>query len=343
MSFRGRKITEEARGEREKTASRLDSGSKRAGYGKKQPRKKNFFSGARYPDSKVSMEHAGRPHLGGQKNFQSRNIAAQDVLPVMQEENAGLVERATDLKEEVSLLPGLKPVLEYLETSPQNVDAVYLRAGKSGFAIQRILEMCRKSGIRFMFLDGAALERMYAGNHQGVIARLCAVPSIALEDVLKAVNSAPLPLILALDQVQDPGNLGTLARTFYAMGGAGIIVPRHNSAYIGNAAARSSAGALARLPVARVVNMSRALEQAETLGYTIYAAGKTATALDAFEASLRLPAVLVLGNEEQGIRPGVARRCSETIFIPMAREFDSLNVAQAGAILTACFSRAVRK
>lgn len=242
-----------------------------------------------------------------------------------------------------ALLPGLKPVLEHLEISPQNVDAVYLRTGKGGPAIQRILEICKDAGIRFIFSDGAVLDRMCGANHQGVIARLCAAPNVAVEELVNAVNTAPLPLILALDQIQDPGNLGTLARTLYALGGAGIIVPKHNSVHIGNTAARASAGALARLPIARVTNLSRALEQAEEKGCTIYATGKNESAIDVFKAHLRLPAVLVLGNEEQGIRPGVARRCSETLFIPMAREFDSLNVAQAGAILTACFSQATRK
>ena len=263
--------------------------------------------------------------------------------PVKNEKKEPRQAQSEGQNEAPSLLPGLKPVLEHLEASPHNVDVIYLRTGKSGPAIQRILALCKETGVRFMFLDAVALDRMCSANHQGVIARLCSVASVALQDVLDAGNTAPLPLVLALDQIQDPGNLGTLARTLYALGGAGIIVPRHNSAYLGNAAARSSAGALARLPVAKVANLSRALEQAEKQGYAIYGAAKTDNAVDVFETPLRLPAVLVLGNEEQGIRPGVARRCSEMLFIPMAREFDSLNVAQAGAIFTARFSRAARK
>ena len=142
-----------------------------------------------------------------------------------------------------------------------------------------------------------------------------------------------VPLVVALDQVQDPGNVGTLCRTLYALGGAGVILPRHNSAYLGPAAHRAAAGALERLPVARVTNLAHALDEAEEAGFSIYGAGCGPDAADAFEHAMQLPAVLVLGNEDKGLRPGVAKRCGRMLRIPLARKFDSLNVAQAGAIL----------
>ena len=146
---------------------------------------------------------------------------------------------------------------------------------------------------------------------------------------------APLPLLLALDQVQDPGNVGTLCRTLYALGGAGLLLPRHNSAYLGPAARRAAAGALEHLPVAQVTNLAHALDSAEEAGLTIYGAGGAPghNSLDAFADGMRLPAVLVLGNEDKGLRPGVAKRCAHMLRIPLARPFDSLNVAQAGAVL----------
>ena len=155
------------------------------------------------------------------------------------------------------------------------------------------------------------------------------------EKVLAAVADAPLPLMLALDQVQDPGNVGTLCRTLYSLGGAGMLLPRHNSAYLGPAARRAAAGALEHLPVAQVTNLARALDSAEEAGLTIYGAGgaKGPHSLDAFTDRMRLPAVLVLGNEDKGLRPGVAKRCAHMLRIPLARPFDSLNVAQAGAVL----------
>ena len=153
--------------------------------------------------------------------------------------------------------------------------------------------------------------------------------------LLAAVADAPLPLLLALDQVQDPGNVGTLCRTLYALGGAGLLLPRHNSAYLGPGARRAAAGALEHLPVAQVTNLARALDSADEAGLTIYGAGgaEGPNSLDAFTDRMRLPAVLVLGNEDKGLRPGVAKRCAHMLRIPLARSFDSLNVAQAGAVL----------
>ena len=151
-------------------------------------------------------------------------------------------------------------------------------------------------------------------------------------------------LTLALDQVQNPGNLGTLCRSLYALGGAGVLLPRHNSAYLGPAAQRAAAGALERLPIARVDNLGHALDSAEEAGLTIYGAGcGGASSVSAFDESLRLPAVLVLGNEDKGLRPGVAKRCSRMLHIPLARPFDSLNVAQAGAILLGLAAQQLRR
>ena len=129
--------------------------------------------------------------------------------------------------------------------------------------------------------------------------------------------------------------MGTLCRTLYALGGAGLLLPRHNSAYLGPAARRAAAGALEHLPVAQVTNLAHALDSAEEAGLTIYGAGGSPgpNSLNAFADNMRLPAVLVLGNEDKGLRPGVAKRCAHMLRIPLARPFDSLNVAQAGAVL----------
>lgn len=314
-----------------------------------------------------------------------------------------------------SILPGVKPVLELLESDPGRVEAVFIRKGKRGREVDRIVELCREARVRFTFAEPHALDRLFASgqaigqptgqaaaepdmpepdaddlfaddaedddawdilegdgpddgsddaeddatprasrpshpsrpSHQGVIARVFDAGFADLGDILRDAPDAPLPLIVALDQVQDPGNVGTLARTLYALGAAGLVVVRHGGAALGGAAARAAAGALEKLPVAKVTNLARALDEADEAGYTIYAAGGAAPDTDGkpgsgprnpFTEPLRTPAVLVLGNEDTGIRPNVAKRCHFTLAIPMARDFDSLNVAQAGAILVGCFA-----
>ena len=235
------------------------------------------------------------------------------------------------------ILPGVKPVAELLEREPGRVDTVFLRKGRHGKEADDILDLCRRHNVRFQLTDAAALDKLWQGQHQGVVARLFEAGFVDADDLLATAPSAPLPLIVALDQVQDPGNAGTLARTLYALGGAGLMVTKHNGAYLGAGARRAAAGALERLPVAKVTNLSRALDAAEEAGFHIYGAATSEHSVNALTTTLVTPAVLVLGNEDHGLRLQVQKRCQTLLHIPMARDFDSLNVAQAGAILISRF------
>lgn len=245
------------------------------------------------------------------------------------------------------LLPGLKPVLELLSDSPDRIDCVFCKKGLFNPELLKIQKLCRQNDVRYSLVESQALDRLCRRSpqdrdsvrHQGVVARLFATPGVDLQTLLDSVASAPLPIILALDQVNDPGNVGTLARTLYALGGAGLLLPVHNGVHLGPAAQRAAAGALEHLPVSRVTNLGHALDACEEAGFTIYgAAGNVPAALNAFEHQPLTPAVLVLGNEGKGLRPGIVKRCAHLLHIPQARQFDSLNVAQAGAILLALAS-----
>ncbi|QLA16579.1 TrmH family RNA methyltransferase [Desulfolutivibrio sulfoxidireducens] len=230
--------------------------------------------------------------------------------------------------------PGKKPVRELLAQSPGRIDAVVMRRDRHGRDMAEILDACRAAGVRFKFAPKEDLDRLCGGaSHQGVVALLAAAPLAGLDEVIEAGRAAPLPVVLALDQVQDTGNVGALARTMYALGGGGLLVVRHEAARLGPGAARASAGALSRLPVHKAVNLSRALDTCVDQGLTVVCATDDPGAEDAFGARFPFPMVLVLGNEDKGIRSCVAKRCDLRLRIPFAREFDSLNVAQAGAII----------
>lgn len=232
-----------------------------------------------------------------------------------------------------NILPGIKPVLELLHSSPQAIRAIYCRDDLQRRAPIEL--SCLKNNIPFFPVkteDLDALCKRKHTAHQGLLAMLAENAQVSLPDLLAQATGAPLPLILALDQVQDPGNLGTLSRTAWALGCAGIIMPEHNSASIGAAAYKTSAGALTMLPVCRINNLAKALDKAEEAGFTIYGTSGSQAASPVFGMEWTLPAVLVLGNENKGIRPGVAKRCKTMLKIPFARPFDSLNIAQAGAI-----------
>ena len=239
------------------------------------------------------------------------------------------------------ILPGLKPVLETLESTPQKIDLVLVRKGLGGGDYTRVERLCQKHAIRLKRVETVVLNRLCrrpgensALAHQGILARLAAVTYATPDELVAGLADAPLPVIVALDQVQDPGNLGTLARTLYALGGAGLLVPEHNSAGIGPGARRTAAGALEKLPVARAANLGHALDFMEEAGLTILGTGSASEkTVAAFGFAFPFPCVIVLGNEEKGLRPGVVKRCRTVLHIPMQRSFNSLNVAQAGAVL----------
>ena len=234
---------------------------------------------------------------------------------------------------------GNNPVRELLMDNPQRVDFVAFRRGRRDKGLEDILELCRTQNVPYKSVSAKDLDYMYKGNHQGVAARCAGLEYIPLETLLEQATAAPLPLIVALDQVQDTGNVGVLARTVYALGGAGLIVCQHHGAYLGAGAVRSSAGALNKLPVAKVGNLANAMKDVVNYDYTLYAARRTSDSADVYTADLATPAVLLLGNEEKGIRPGVAKFASASLHVPFLREFDSLNVAQAGAVIVSEFAR----
>ena len=309
------------------------------------------------------------PHGG-----EERPTSPQGVFPGQGHKRGG--------NQEAPVLPGIKPVLELLQATPERVDAVFLRKGRHGKDMERIVDLCRASGVRFSLLEPASFARVYEGHSQGVVARLFEAGFADLDTLLANVMESPLPLVLVLDQVQDPGNAGTLARTLYALGGAGLVAPRHNGVYLGAAAAKAAAGALDKLPVSKVANLGQAVDSAKKYGFTIYGAAsgyeseeseqrsggprRVEAALresadkripvednilsnrrpvtDVFSLAPRLPAMLILGSEEGGMRSNMEKRCDRLLRIPMLRDFDSLNVAQAGAIIIGWFAHcATRK
>ncbi|CCO23030.1 23S rRNA (guanosine(2251)-2'-O)-methyltransferase RlmB [Maridesulfovibrio hydrothermalis] len=241
--------------------------------------------------------------------------------------------------DENTIIAGRNPVQEMLLDSPEKIDLLYLQKGRQDKNFERTIQRCKKFGIKYKIADKTELGRIFSGNHQGVIARVAGLSYTDFDDILESITQAPLPLLLVLDQVQDPGNIGVLARSLYALGGAGIVTARHGGAFLGPASVKASAGALTRLPVARVANIAQSLDKALDLGINVYGAGLAEDSFSAYTAELSGPAILVLGNEEKGIRFNVEKRCQNLIHIPFRRKFDSLNVAQAGAMLISEFSR----
>ncbi len=229
-----------------------------------------------------------------------------------------------------NLIVGKKPVLEILETSPEQVDMVLVQKPVPR-GLEPVLSRCRQLKVRFKLVPQQELLKAEA-SRQGVAARLRLHTPVELDSLLQVAPDAALRVLLLLDQVQDPGNMGTLARTMAALGGAGIIIPKDRSSPAGPGALKASAGALTRIGIAQVTNLARTLDYIMDAGFNIYAATMN-QGQNVLEQEFEFPAILVLGGEEKGIRANVLKRCTHRIHIPMPGGMDSLNVAQAGAMI----------
>lgn len=192
-------------------------------------------------------------------------------------------------------------------------------AASAGVAVRRV---ARRD------LDRAS-ER---GAHQGVIAEAASFAFASLESVVAAAAGAEAALVIALDHVTDPGNLGAVARTAEVVGAVGVLVPERRSAAVTPAAWKAAAGALAHIPLVRATNLVRALEQLKEAGFWVAGASEHAEQT-VWEASLEGRIVLVMGSEGSGLARLTQERCDFLVRLPQAGEVGSLNVAQAATAL----------
>jgi len=228
---------------------------------------------------------------------------------------------------------GVNPVLEALKAHPRDVVRVLVERGREGRAshgADRVAQAAAEAGVRIEDVpQGDLAHRSRGGVHQGVGAELTEFRYAELEDVLAGIEGPAF--LLVLDGVTDPQNLGALVRSAHALGAHGVIVPKDRAAGITPAAFKASAGALEHCPVARVTNLSRALDQMKEQGiWTVALAADGDKELR--EVDLTAPIALVLGSEGSGVRPLVRKTCDHAARIPMTGKVGSLNVAAAGAV-----------
>ncbi len=225
---------------------------------------------------------------------------------------------------------GRRAVAEFLDHAPEGARRLLVARGARVPA--GVMRRAREAGLPVEEVPRPELDRRSGGvRHQGVALEVGGWAYRDLDEVAARAHACGLPLLVALDCVQDPRNLGAVLRVVDAVGAAGVVIPRDRSAGLGPAAARASAGAVASVPVARVVNLARALDALRDRGFWVY--GASAGGENLFAAEVRFPAVLVLGSEHRGIRPNVAARCDRTLALPMRGTVGSLNVSAACAVV----------
>jgi 23S rRNA (guanosine2251-2'-O)-methyltransferase len=229
---------------------------------------------------------------------------------------------------------GRHPVLELLRAESRRVEEIAILAQGRGPALQDLLTLAKRQGVRVSFRTRDQLTAI-AGtpHHQGVVARVAGTSYADLDALLPAAGERQDPaFLLALDQIQDPRNLGAIVRSAEATGVHGVILTKHHAAGLTPAAAKSAMGAAEWVKVARVTNLVHALDTLKSAG--IWIVGSVVSGGRApWDTDLSGPLCLVLGGEGGGLRPLVARTCDFLVTLPMKGRLASVNVSAAAAVL----------
>lgn len=238
------------------------------------------------------------------------------------------------------LITGIHAVLAALTQHPERVGEVWVSRERKDRRVGEVLKAARVAHVKVHTVPRVALDRLAGERHQGVAARLreTAVKRAGdLETFLAGLTGTPL--LLVLDGVQDPHNLGACLRSADAAGAAAVVVPRDNTAPLSPVARRAAAGAAEAVPLFEVTNLARTLRALKERGVWLVGAAHDADT-DIYSADLKGPTALVLGGEGQGLRRLTREECDVLVRIPMAGTVASLNVSVAAGV---CLFEAVRQ
>ncbi|MBK5935714.1 23S rRNA (guanosine(2251)-2'-O)-methyltransferase RlmB [Halorhodospira halophila] len=241
---------------------------------------------------------------------------------------------AADTAEDgAQLVYGQHAAREAAAYDPAGVEAVWVERGRRDARLERLLDKLGRQGVSVERVHRRALDEMAeGGNHQGVILRYSGTPARGEGELADLLATEPEPLLLVLDRVQDPHNLGACMRSAAAAGAHGVVAPRDRAAALSPAVHKTAAGAVQRIPFFQVTNLARALQQLCAAGvYTVGAAGEAERSC--YQIDLRGPLALVLGGEGEGLRRLTRERCDALVAIPMPGSMESLNVSVAAGVL----------
>ena len=212
--------------------------------------------------------------------------------------------------------------------SKRPLDRILVAKGLGGGRVQEVIDLARKNGTPVRFEDRAALDRLSAvKSHQGVIALGAAKKYTELDDLVPAAK-----LIVVLDGVEDPHNLGAIIRTAHAAGAGGLVITERRAAGLTDVVAKAAAGALEHTPVVRVTNINQMLRSLKDAGYFIYGIDERGEA-DYSEVDWAERTVIVMGAEGKGLHDLVKKNCDLLVRIPMAGKIASLNVSVATGVI----------
>ena len=243
-------------------------------------------------------------------------------------------ERKDQLSAEADgMIEGRNAVIEALRAQT-NIDKIYIQRGETDKTLGHIASKARAAGIVVVEADRRKLDGMSRTHaHQGVIALAAVREYVSVEDILAyAAAKCEQPLLVVCDEISDPHNLGAIIRTAYCAGAHGVIIPKRRSAGLTSIVAKTSAGAVSHMKVARVPNIPALLKDLKKQGIWVFGtAADGATGL--YQADLKGPAAIVIGSEGDGMTRLAAENCDFLVSIPMKGDLNSLNASASAAIL----------
>lgn len=226
---------------------------------------------------------------------------------------------------------GKKPILEAIE-GRRRLEKILVAKGNDFF--HEVYKATKGLSIPIQVVPEQKLNRITRKNHQGVVGYVGYVDYQSVENVLaKVYELGQTPLFIALDGVTDVGNMGAIARSAYALGAHAIIVPEKGSALINGVAVKASAGAIEKMNFCKVPVLSKTISDLQANGLAVYATSLSTSAKEFTTIDFTVPCCVIMGNEETGVGKNLCQMANEELYIPMQREFDSLNVSVATGII----------
>ena len=233
----------------------------------------------------------------------------------------------------MNIIAGRKPVIEALNAGTL-IEKIYILRGTHGEPLDTIKRLARQRNVVCSEADKHVIDKFSRDTtSQGVVAIVGSKEYADVDEILSIASAKnEKAFILLFDEIEDPHNLGALIRTAVCLGAHGGIIPKHNAAPVNETVAKTSAGASAHFPIAKVTNIAVTIEELKEKG--IWVVGADGDAQKSFtDIDYSMPIALVIGNEGKGIRRLVKEKCDFLVKIPMAGAFDSLNASVAGALM----------
>ncbi len=231
------------------------------------------------------------------------------------------------------MIEGRNPVLEVIE-SGRAINKIMIADGQKEGSIKKIIAKAKEKGIVISYVDRQKINGLsQSDNHQGVIAFVAAYDYMPLNEMLEGIKEkGEVPFIIVLDEINDPHNLGSIMRTADAVGAHGIVIPKRRAVGLTPVVAKTSAGAIEYVPVARVTNLSRAIDELKE--HNIWVAGADMAGEQThFQADFKGGIALVMGNEGKGLSRLVKEKCDFLVNIPMIGRVSSLNASVAASVI----------